>query len=146
MKKKLYLPMIDGCYHLSGCRCSDKKKRNDFRSAKEITLVFFVLVPRFEALSILVCTAAHRYVDYPLPEKKKPLELLHLKEVAILVFSVFMGHGHLPHGRCGLRGYQFLRSHIYLISASYSQSDVAAITYGTIFCRTKKILQEIQRK
>lgn len=72
-------------------------------------------------------------------EKKKLTELLHLREVVILAYFIFVKHGYLQLGGYGCQCSHSLRYHSYLISFSYDLKKAVEFVYGTILAVGKKL-------
>lgn len=128
--EKLYLSVTRRRYRLVDHACPDQTGYNDFKVWEGRSSWYIVLASRSEAICLLLDLPSHIYVRYPISETKKLAKLLRLEEVALLTYSVFIGHGCPQHGGCGWRGCHSLRCCTSLFLSSYELKEEVAFAYG----------------
>lgn len=98
-------PLVTVGQHLSNGRdCLRRTANDDFEIRESRGLHFFELAPVSEAICLLVRDIFNSSVYYPRAKKEKPADLLHLKEVPIPDYSIFVGHEYVQHGKSGRWG------------------------------------------
>lgn len=96
--EELSLPVPAARYLLKSRDCLGQPEHNVFNFRDGRSPGSFVMVSRSEAIYLLICPAWHIHLQYPMSEKMKLAKLLHLEEVRIPVYPVFILHGCLQHG------------------------------------------------
>lgn len=98
---EVYLPVTAGRHFLAAIDFPDQPALNDFEVQECQSPQIFVLVSVTEPISLLVCPAPRTYAHYQMAVKNKLGELLCVEEIRVPVFSVFVVHRNLQHGRRG---------------------------------------------
>lgn len=110
--------MAGGRYLLTDCGCTDETGHKDLEVREGQSVGLFVMVSESEDICLFVCSASHTHGHYSMDEKKKLVELLHLKEVTIPAFSIFVGYGYFQHVGYGWRNSHSQCYHTFLILTS----------------------------
>lgn len=82
--------MTRGSYFPMSGHCPNHSRQMDFKVRSQISTGFSVLVLASEAISFLVCSVLHTWIQYLAGKKKKVTELHRLEEVSIpeLFYSI----------------------------------------------------------
>lgn len=100
----IYLSVTGGPYRLKVPEYFDQIRHKGLEVWEGLTIELFVLVSGSETIYLLVWSVSHSYVSYLMAEKKKRADFLHLEDVNISVFSVFVQLGYQQHRICPWSG------------------------------------------
>lgn len=103
--------------------CPIPTRQNDFEGRDSRRPGFIELLLEPESIHLSLCSASHLHVHYLMAQEEYLAELLCVKEVAILAFSIFVGHGYMQHEECSWKGSHGLHYDLYVILSSNDRKN-----------------------